>query len=132
MNAQPLMSQGQMPLLRLPDSLPRPAVAITAMLVLAGLDLAGAVLARRWAHGGSALWFGAGLTCFALLFWVYGSSLRYAELVPVTFGWIVALQVGLMVIDRARASSAVPMTHWMAAAVIIALEGYLLFSSETG
>jgi hypothetical protein len=132
MNAAPLMSQSHMPLLRLPDGLPRPAVAIAAMLVLAGLDLAGAVLARRWAHGGSLLWFGAGLACFALLFWVYGSSLRYAELVPVTFGWIVALQVGLMVIDRTRAGIAVPTTHWIAAAAIIALEGYLLFSSETG
>jgi hypothetical protein len=107
-------------------------VAIGAMLVLAGLDLAGAVLARRWAHGGSVLWFGAGLLCFAVLFWVYGSSLRYAELVPVTFGWIVALQVGLMVIDRTRAGSAVPTAHWIAAAAIIALEGYLLFSSEAG
>jgi hypothetical protein len=132
MNAQPMLSQGHMPLLRLPEGLPRPAVAIAAMLVLAGLDLAGAVLARRWADGGSALWFGAGLLCFVLLFWVYGSSLRYAELVPVTFGWIVALQVGLMVIDRARANGAVPMTHWMAATAIIVLEGYLLFSSETG
>jgi hypothetical protein len=132
MNTHSLMSQGQMPLLRLPDSLPRPAVAVTAMLVLAGLDLAGAVLARRWANGGSVLWFGAGLLCFAVLFWVYGSSLRYAELVPVTFGWIVALQVGLMVIDRTRTSGAVPVTHWMAATAIIALEGYLLFSSDTG
>jgi hypothetical protein len=131
MSAQPLLSQGHMPLLRLPDGLPRPVVAIAAMLMLAGLDLAGAVLARRWADGGSMVWFGTGLLCFALLFWVYGSSLRYAELVPVTFGWIVALQVGLMVIDRTRASSAVPMTHWMAATAIIALEGDLLFSSET-
>jgi hypothetical protein len=132
MSTQPLMSQGNMPLLRLPDGLPRPAVAIGAMLVLAGLDLAGAVLARRWADGGSMLWFGTGLLCFALLFWVYGSSLRYAELVPVTFGWIVALQVGLMLVDRTQGNSAVPLTHWMAAAAIIALEGYLLFSSDTG
>lgn len=119
------------PLLRLPEALPRPAVAIGAMVVLAGLDLLGALLARRWAHGGSALWFGAGLGCFALLFWVYGSSLRYAELIPVTFGWLVALQIGLMLIERANSARQVPVGHWLAAIAMIGLEGYLIFSSET-
>lgn len=118
------------PLLRMPELLPRPAVAIGAMVVLAGLDLLGAVLARRWAHDGSVVWFGAGLGCFALLFWVYGSSLRYAELVPVTFGWLVALQIGLMLIDRAGTHRPVPVGHWLAAAAMIGLEGYLIFSAE--
>jgi hypothetical protein len=117
------------PLLRLPETLPRPAIAIAAMLLLATLDVLGAVLARRWAHGGSLLWFGGGLCCFAVLFWVYGSSLRYAELVPVTFGWIVALQVGLMLIQRAQSHHAVPVGNWVAAAAMIALEGYLIFSA---
>jgi hypothetical protein len=119
------------PLLRLPEQWPKPAVAIAAMIVLAGLDIAGALLARRWSSGGSALWFAAGVTCFALLFWVYGSSLRYAELVPVTFGWIVALQVGLMIIERVRTSRAVSAGHWMAAVAIVVLEGYLLFTTES-
>lgn len=120
------------PLLRLPDAIPRPLIAAGAMLVLAGLDVVGAMLARMWAHGGALLWFGAGAACFVVLFWVYGSSLRYADLVPVTFGWIVALQVGLMLIDKFRSGHAVPTGHWLAAAAIIALEGYLLLSSEAG
>ena len=76
-------------------------------------------------------WFGAGVVCFAVLFWVYGSSLRYADLVSVTFGWIVALQVGLMLIDRIGSSKSIPRGHWVAAIGIIALEGYLLLSSES-
>lgn len=125
-------AQAGMPLLRIADGIPRAGIAVGAMVLLAGLDLLGALLARRWAHGGSLLWFGAGVACFALLFWVYGSSLRYAELIPVTFGWIVALQVGLMLIDGLRSAHGIAAGRWLAAAAIIVLEGYLLFSSETG
>jgi len=132
MDARNLLSHGGLPLLRLPESIPRPVVAVGAMLVLAALDVLGAVLARRWAHGGSLLWFSAGVTCFVVLFWVYGSSLRYADLVPVTFGWIAALQVGLLFIGGARSYSAIPIRSWVAAAAIIALEGYLLATSGPG
>ena len=125
-----LVSQAGMPLLRIPETVPRPVVAVSAMLVLAGLDVVGALLARRWAHGGSLPWFGAGVACFAVLFWVYGSSLRYADLVSVTFGWIVALQIGLMLIDRIGSSRSIPLGHWVAAAAIIGLEGYLLLTSD--
>jgi hypothetical protein len=124
-----LVAGGAIPMLKLPETVPRPAVAVGAMLVLAGLDVAGALLAKRWATGGSVLWFGAGVGCFIVLFWVYGSSLRYAELVPVTFGWIVALQVSLMLLDSIRSPHPVPMGRWIAAVGIIALEGYLLFSA---
>jgi hypothetical protein len=127
-----LLSQASVPLLRLSDGVPRAGIAIGAMLVLAGLDLVGALLARRWAHGGSLVWFGAGVACFAVLFWVYGSSLRYADLVPVTFGWIVALQIGLMLIDGARSAHGIATGRWIAAVAIVVLEGYLLFSSEVG
>lgn len=114
---------------RLPDSLPRAWIAVSAMLVLAGLDVLGALLARRFAHSGSLSMLAAGAGCFLLLFWVYASSLRYAELIPVTFGWIAALQVGLLIAERIRTGTAIPVGHWFAAAGLIALEGYLLFSS---
>jgi len=110
------------------DGIPRPAVAVAAMLVLAGLDMIGALLARRFAHGGSLVYFGAGAVCFVVLFWMYAASLRYADLVAVTFGWIAALQIGLMLIGRA---SAVPVRHWIVAALIVGLEGYLLASSNS-
>jgi hypothetical protein len=107
------------------------AAATGAMIVLAGLDFAGALLARRWAHGGSVAWFVAGALCFVLLFWVYGSSLRYADLVVVTFGWVAALQVGLLVVGRVGAAKPMPLHNWIAAGAIIALEGVLIASSTT-
>jgi hypothetical protein len=118
------------PLLPLPDAVPRPIVAVGAMVMLAGLDLLGALLARRWAHGGSLLYFAAGAACFVLLFWLYGSTLRYADLVAVTFGWIAALQIGLMLFTGSP--SAIPVRNWIAAGVIVALEGYLLAASNPG
>lgn len=130
MNGSQALSQANVPLLRVPDAIPRPIVAIGAMVMLAGLDLLGALLARRWAHGGSLLYFVAGAVCFVVLFWLYGSSLRYADLVAVTFGWITALQVGVMLMTRSAPD--IPMRIWIAAGVIVALEGYLLASSTPG
>src|SRR4051794_11833213 len=106
--------------------------AVGAMIVLAGLDFVGALLARRWAHGGSIVWFAAGALCFLLLFWVYGSSLRYADLVVVTFGWVAALQVGLLLVARIGSTRPMPLHNWLAAIAIIALEGVLIASSNTG
>jgi hypothetical protein len=102
------------------------------MLVLAGLDFVGALLARRWAHGGSVVWFVAGALCFVVLFWVYGASLRYADLVCVTFGWVAALQVGLLLVGRSQAAKPLPLHSWVAAGAIIALEGVLIASSNPG
>ena len=121
MSVVKVWSQAGVPLLRIPDGIPRPVIAVSAMLVLAGLDVVGALL-----------WFGAGAACFVVLFWVYGSSLRYADLVPVTFGWIVALQVGLMLVDSFRSAHGIAAGRWVAALAIIVLEGYLLFSAEPG
>lgn len=108
------------------------ATAAAAMIVLAGLDFVGALLARRWAHGGSVVWFVAGALCFVVLFWVYGSSLRYADLVVVTFGWIAALQVGLLLVGRVGSTRPLPLHGWLAAGAIILLEGVLIASSNPG
>lgn len=130
MHGNQSLTQASVPLLRVPDAVPRPVVAICAMVMLAALDLLGALLARRWAHGGSLLYFGAGAVCFVVLFWLYGSSLRYADLVAVTFGWIAALQIGVMLMTRT--APAVSLRTWIAAGMIVALEGYLLASSNSG
>ena len=82
------------PLIKAPEAWPVPVVATIAMVALAGLDLIGALFAKEWAENGSvrALVLGAG--AFLVLFWVYASSLKYAELALVTMGWVVMLQVG--------------------------------------
>ena len=89
------------PLIKAPEAWPVPVVATIAMVCLAGLDLAGALFAKEWAVNGSvrALVLGAG--AFLVLFWVYASSLRYAELALVTMGWVVMLQVGLVLVAQA-------------------------------
>ena len=58
--------------------------------------------------GGSPRWLFAGVGCFVLLFYVYASSLQYAELATVTMGWIVLLQVGLLVLDHVRYDVSLP------------------------
>jgi len=74
------MIAGEVPLLRVPATWSTPAVAAGAMVLLAALDGLGAVLAKTWVRTGSWTIGGAGLVTFGLLFWVYSSSLPYAEL----------------------------------------------------
>ena len=103
-------------------------VAFGAMLALAGLDMVGAVLAKEWTLRSQPMWFVAGLAAFALLFAVYALSLRVAELSIVTMGWIVFLQVGLLVIDTVRYGVTFPPGKWAAIGVILALQAYLVLA----
>ena len=121
-----------MPTFPLPDRWPSAAVAILAMVLLAALDLVGALLARAWMQQRTPGLFIAGAGVFALLFWVYGSSLRYAELATVTFGWIVLLQVALVLIDRFRNGLDLGLGKWTAVVLVLALEGYLLMGPPYG
>ena len=61
-----------------------------------------------------------------MLFWVYASALQYAELALVTMGWIVVLQVGLLLIDRFYFGVQLSAGKWVAAVVILLAQGYLL------
>jgi hypothetical protein len=117
-------------LIRAPHSWPAPAVAAVAMLLLAVLDLGGSVAAKEAVlrRSPSLAVVGAGL--FVVLFWVYASSLQYADLAPVTFGWIVALQVGVVLLDRFRYATSLPAGSWVAIAVIVAAQAYLLFAGS--
>jgi hypothetical protein len=115
-------------LIRLPEAWPRPLVAALAMLVLAALDLAGAYGAKEAVERRSAAFAAFGLVCFGLLFWVYTSSLRYAELAPVTLGWIVFLQIGVLLLDRHHYEVAAPRGAWLAGAVMIAAQAWLLLA----
>ena len=69
-----------------------------------------------------------GCLVFGLLFWVYGKSLAYAELATVTFGWIVMIQVGVMLLERFHAGNAIPPDRIAVMAAIVLLQGYLILA----
>ena len=105
---------------------PRFVLLAGAMIVLAGLDFGGALLAKQWADNGSRLCFLVGLTTFVVLFMVYAASLKTAELSVVTMGWVVLLQVGLVLIDRFRYDVAISPEKWGVIVAILLLQTYLI------
>ena len=117
-----------LPLIRLPGSWPLPVVATVCMAALAVLDLLGAIAAKEWAEKQSTAALGLGALAFVVLFWVYASSLQYAELAVVTMGWIVLLQVGIVLVDRLHFGAALPAGKMAAIVVILAAQGYLLLA----
>lgn len=119
------------PLIKAPSGLPIPVVATLAMVLLAALDLAGAVAAKEWADNGNVRGLVLGSASFLVLWWVYASSLKYAELSIVTMGWIVMLQVGLLLIDRWRYGVELPTGKWIAIGVVLVAQGYLLLAPST-
>ena len=110
----------------------RTTTCAAAMVALAGLDVLGSVLAKEWAERQRGVWFLAGLATFGVLFAVYAASLRVAELSAVTFGWIVLLQVGVLLLDRFRYGVALPPAKWLAIAVFLALQAYLVLAPTGG
>lgn len=70
----------------------------------------------------------AGITTFVVLWWVYASSLQYAALAVVTMGWVVLLQVGLVLVDRFRYAVELPAAKWVAMVVALAAQAYLLLA----
>ena len=117
-------------LIRLPESWPHSVVAALAMIALAALDLVGAYAAKEAALRRSVPMAALGVVLFVLLFWVYASSLRYADLAPVTFGWIVILQVGVVLLDRFHYGAQVSRGQWAAVAVLLAAQAYLILVSS--
>lgn len=103
-------------------------LSLAAMLTLAGLDFVGAVFAKEWVEERQAGWFLAGLIAFGILFAVYAYSLQYAGLSIVTFGWVVFLQVGLLVYERLRYDVALAPGKWAAIVLILALQAYLILA----
>ena len=105
-----------------------PVTLIVIILLLAGLDLAGSIVAKEWTLGRSSWFFVAGAMSFVVLFAVYAVSLRYAELSTVTFGWIVGLQVAVLVVERVRYEVELPPGKWAAIVAILVLQGYLVLA----
>lgn len=113
-------------LLRLPDTWPQPAVAALAMVLLAALDLAGAFAAKEAVDRRSLPLGVLGAVLFLALFYVYACSLQYVDLAPVTLGWIVILQVGVLLLDRLRYDRPISAGAWVAVVVLIAAQAYLV------
>jgi len=113
-------------------SIPRFAILTGAMLILAGLDICGALMAKQWADEGSRPCFLIGLITFAVLFTVYATSLKTAELSIVTMGWVVLLQVGLLLADRFRFQVDYSWDKWLAIATILILQAYLILDPFGG
>lgn len=120
-----------LPLIKLPSSWPLPVVATLAMAALAGLDLLGAIAAKEWAERQNVAAIALGLLAFVLLFWVYASSLQYAELAVVTMGWIVLLQVGIVIVDHVHFGNVLPADKMGAIVIILVAQGYLVLAPST-
>ncbi len=98
------------------------------MLVLAVLDIVGAVFAKEWTSGRSTWLFLGGAATFVVLFGVYAVGLRLAEMSTVTFGWIVGLQVGILIVERVRYNVNLPPGKWVAIVAILCLQAYLVLA----
>ena len=117
-------------MIRAPEGWPQPVVAVVAMVLLAVLDLAGAFAAKEAVERRSAGFAVAGAVLFLAVFWVYASSLAVAELSAVTFGWIVILQIGVVLLDRFRYGVIPHPGTWVAIAVLLAAQGYLIMAPQ--
>lgn len=104
-------------------------VAIAGItLVLAAVDVAESVLAKEWSERRSIWLLAAGIAAAITLFGLFAVALRYTEMSTVTLGWIVVMQVGLMVTERVRYGIDHGLDRWAAVAGMVALQGYLLLA----
>jgi hypothetical protein len=96
------------------------------MLLLAGLDFTGTLLAKEWTVHREPWQLAGGAVTFLALFGVLLCGLRYAEMSLLTLGWIVVLQLALIMVDRSRYGTHLSIGGWMAVVAILVLQGYLL------
>jgi hypothetical protein len=110
------------------DSGHAPVPLVAAIITLAALDLAGAILAKQWALHRAPMLFALGAVSFLGLFAVYALTLRVADLSTVTFGWIVCLQVAVLVVERTHYGVRLPPPKWLAIVAILLLQAYLVLA----
>jgi hypothetical protein len=101
---------------------------VATIVALAALDLVGSLLAKEWTTGRQRWIFVLGAVSFLALFATYARALRYAELSTVTFGWIVVLQIGVLLVERFRHGVQLPTGKWFAIAGILLLQAYLVLA----
>lgn len=102
------------------------ALVIGAIIALAGLDLLGAFFAAEWAAHRSIVSLLAGLGTFLALFLVYATTLRVADIVVVTFGWIVILQAGVVLLAVLRYGTHYSLDVWGVLLVLLGAQTYLI------
>lgn len=100
--------------------------AICAVIVLAGLDLLGAFLAKEFSIRPRWIMMAGGVLAFALLFVVYVKSLSVSDLWVVTFGWVVLVEIGVLLLDRLRFDTDIPPHKLVLAGVIVLLQVLLM------
>jgi hypothetical protein len=105
-----------------------PLLLVGAAVTLAALDFVGTVFAKEWASGHNHWFLAGGLLMFGVLFIVYALSLKTAELSTVTLGWMVFLQIGLLLIERFHYGVTLPSGKWIAIAAILCLQAYLILA----
>lgn len=96
--------------------------AILAMLLLAGVDLLGAYLAKEFSIRPRWFVLVAGAASFVVLFAVYVKSLSVSEMWIVTFGWVVLLEVGVLVLDRVHFGTDISPRKWVLAGLLVCLQ----------
>jgi hypothetical protein len=112
--------------------LPTVVLVPSMIVLLAGIDIAGALAAKTWADAPGIWVFVAGSGIYILLFWVYALSLRHGELTTVTVGWVVVITVGTMALDQFRYGAHFPVSKWVAAVGVVLLLSYLVIDSGDG
>ena len=96
------------------------------MVLLAGLDFTGTMLAKEWTIHRAPWQLVVGGCAFLALFVALLCGLRFAEMSMLSLGWIVVLQTGLILVDRSRYGIHLSMGGWLAVTAILVLQGYLL------
>lgn len=115
----------------LPDSWMFYLTSLAAMLGLAALDFAGAIFAKESTERNNYGLYIAGAASFLMLYVVYAQILKTAELSIVTIGWVVFLQVGLILVDRFRYGVEFGSTKWIAIGLILLLQAYLVLAPNS-
>jgi hypothetical protein len=112
------------------EELPAALLVPTLIALLAAVDFLLGLVAKSWSGSGSAPLLTLGLALSAVLFWLYGISLRHGHLSSITLGWVVVLTVADLLVDRFQFGVQLPPSKWLAAAGAVVLLGYLIWPTR--
>jgi hypothetical protein len=112
------------------EELPAALLVPALIALLAAVDFLLGLVAKSWSGSGSAPLLTLGLALSAVLFWLYGVSLRHGHLSSITLGWVVVLTVADLLVDRFQFGVQLPPSKWLAAAGAVVLLGYLIWPTR--